>query len=258
MGVSATRCGGLPSRGVQRGALEADRAGIAVREAGDARVFFAEPDAARQQHDGRGEAQPAERAMASSGGRGRQSCGGLSLKSDSAAVFNRDSCFGPEIPPNTGKSIRLCANTGATLHLVEPLGFDLTEPQLQARRAGLPRDGRGAPARGPGACLAAIGPPRAVRHRDRRQPRPTRRRPSARATACCSGAETSGPAALPCWRTLPAEHERLRIPMRAGQPQPESFQRRGRRRLRGLAPAGVPALGLPVSCTPLPTGISGT
>ena len=41
----------------------------------------------------------------------------------------------PEIPPNTGNVIRLCANTGASLHLVEPLGFDLSDAQL--RRAGL-------------------------------------------------------------------------------------------------------------------------
>ena len=41
----------------------------------------------------------------------------------------------PEIPPNTGNVIRLCANTGATLHLVEPLGFDLDHAKL--RRAGL-------------------------------------------------------------------------------------------------------------------------
>ena len=41
----------------------------------------------------------------------------------------------PEIPPNTGNVIRLCANTGARLHLVEPLGFDLSDAQL--RRAGL-------------------------------------------------------------------------------------------------------------------------
>jgi tRNA (cytidine/uridine-2'-O-)-methyltransferase len=41
----------------------------------------------------------------------------------------------PEIPPNTGNVIRLCANTGARLHLVEPLGFDLDDKQL--RRAGL-------------------------------------------------------------------------------------------------------------------------
>lgn len=41
----------------------------------------------------------------------------------------------PEIPPNTGNVIRLCANTGASLHLVEPLGFSLDDRQL--RRAGL-------------------------------------------------------------------------------------------------------------------------
>jgi len=41
----------------------------------------------------------------------------------------------PRIPPNTGNAIRMVAGTGATLHLVEPLGFDLTEPQL--KRAGL-------------------------------------------------------------------------------------------------------------------------
>lgn len=41
----------------------------------------------------------------------------------------------PEIPQNTGNIIRLCANTGARLHLVEPLGFDLTQKSL--RRASL-------------------------------------------------------------------------------------------------------------------------
>ena len=41
----------------------------------------------------------------------------------------------PRIPPNTGNAIRMVAGTGATLHLVEPLGFELTEPQL--KRAGL-------------------------------------------------------------------------------------------------------------------------
>ena len=43
--------------------------------------------------------------------------------------------FEPRIPGNTGSAIRLAAATGATLHLVEPLGFDLSEPKL--RRAGL-------------------------------------------------------------------------------------------------------------------------
>ena len=43
--------------------------------------------------------------------------------------------FEPEIPANTGNAIRLCANTGATLHLVKPLGFRLDDKSLQ--RSGL-------------------------------------------------------------------------------------------------------------------------
>lgn len=43
--------------------------------------------------------------------------------------------YQPEIPPNTGNIMRLCANTGCSLHLIEPLGFDLEEKKL--RRAGL-------------------------------------------------------------------------------------------------------------------------
>ncbi len=43
--------------------------------------------------------------------------------------------FNPQIPPNTGNIIRLCANTGARLHLIRPLGFDLDEKSC--RRAGL-------------------------------------------------------------------------------------------------------------------------
>lgn len=43
--------------------------------------------------------------------------------------------YQPEIPPNTGNAIRLCANAGASLHLIRPLGFDLDHAKL--RRAGL-------------------------------------------------------------------------------------------------------------------------
>lgn len=43
--------------------------------------------------------------------------------------------FQPEIPPNTGNIIRMCANSGAELHLVEPLGFDISDKSC--RRAGL-------------------------------------------------------------------------------------------------------------------------
>jgi len=67
----------------------------------------------------------------------------------------------PEIPPNTGNIIRLCANTGARLHLVKPLGFRLDERKLQ--RAGLDyhdlaevRIHADLPA-----CLAALGGARA-------------------------------------------------------------------------------------------------
>ena len=43
--------------------------------------------------------------------------------------------FTPQIPPNTGNIIRLCANTGSHLHLIRPLGFNLDEKAV--RRAGL-------------------------------------------------------------------------------------------------------------------------
>ncbi|GMQ87948.1 MAG: tRNA (uridine(34)/cytosine(34)/5-carboxymethylaminomethyluridine(34)-2'-O)-methyltransferase TrmL [Gammaproteobacteria bacterium] len=43
--------------------------------------------------------------------------------------------YQPEIPPNTGNIIRLCANTGSQLHLIKPLGFELEDKKL--RRAGL-------------------------------------------------------------------------------------------------------------------------
>jgi tRNA (cytidine/uridine-2'-O-)-methyltransferase len=43
--------------------------------------------------------------------------------------------YQPEIPPNTGNIIRLCANTGSVLHLIQPLGFELDDRRL--RRAGL-------------------------------------------------------------------------------------------------------------------------
>jgi tRNA (cytidine/uridine-2'-O-)-methyltransferase len=46
--------------------------------------------------------------------------------------------YQPEIPPNTGNIIRLCANTGFQLHLIEPLGFEMDDKRL--RRAGLDYD----------------------------------------------------------------------------------------------------------------------
>jgi tRNA (cytidine/uridine-2'-O-)-methyltransferase len=68
--------------------------------------------------------------------------------------------YQPEIPPNTGNVIRLCANTGASLHLIEPLGFDLEEKKL--RRAGLDyREFASVQAHvSLQACLEATGQPR--------------------------------------------------------------------------------------------------
>jgi len=65
--------------------------------------------------------------------------------------------FEPEIPPNTGNVIRLCANTGATLHLVKPLGFALDAREL--RRAGLDYHALAAVQvhRDFSACLTALG-----------------------------------------------------------------------------------------------------
>ncbi len=49
--------------------------------------------------------------------------------------------YEPEIPANTGNIIRLCANTGAQLHLVKPLGFELDDKKLKRAGFGLPRVG---------------------------------------------------------------------------------------------------------------------
>ena len=68
--------------------------------------------------------------------------------------------YQPEIPPNTGNIIRMCANTGAELHLVEPLGFDLSDKHL--RRAGLDYHEYARVVRHPdwAACVAALAPRR--------------------------------------------------------------------------------------------------
>jgi tRNA (cytidine/uridine-2'-O-)-methyltransferase len=119
--------------------------------------------------------------------------------------------YEPEIPPNTGNSIRLCANTGAHLHLVGRLGFDMSEPQL--RRAGLDYHDLARVSRHAdiAACLAAIGPTRLfVIETD--GARSYHEKEFRRGDSFLFGRETSG---LPqdIALALPA-HERLRIPMR--------------------------------------------
>lgn len=121
--------------------------------------------------------------------------------------------FEPEIPPNTGNVIRLCANTGATLHLVKPLGFHLDAKAL--RRAGLDyrelaevrvhasfRD-----------CLDSLGDPRWFAFTTRGQCRHDQATFLA-GDALVFGPETRGlpPSML---ETCPGDR-RLRIPMLAG------------------------------------------
>lgn len=69
--------------------------------------------------------------------------------------------YQPEIPPNTGNIMRLCANTGAELHLIRPLGFSMEERRL--RRAGLDYAEFARVKTWPDlpACLAALSPARA-------------------------------------------------------------------------------------------------
>ncbi len=121
--------------------------------------------------------------------------------------------YEPEIPPNTGNIIRLCANTGVRLHLVEPLGFDLDDKKL--RRAGL--DYREFAAVTTHAsldkCLKALGKPRLFALSTRGGTRHDQ--PDYKANdAFLFGPETRG---LPqdVLDALPAE-QRLRLPMRDG------------------------------------------
>ena len=121
--------------------------------------------------------------------------------------------FEPEIPPNTGNVIRLCANTGVSLHLIEPLGFDLEERKL--RRAGLDyREFASMTTHGSlQECLAALGQPRVFALSTRGNTRHDEPRYRA-GDAFLLGPETRG---LPqdVLDALPAG-QRLRLPMQPG------------------------------------------
>jgi len=120
--------------------------------------------------------------------------------------------FEPEIPPNTGNIIRLCANTGCGLHLVEPLGFELDEPRL--KRAGLDyREFAAVEAHGSlDDCLQRLGRPRVFALSTRGENYYTA--PAfAPGDAFLLGPETRGlPAAI--LQSVPAA-QRLRLPMQA-------------------------------------------
>jgi tRNA (cytidine/uridine-2'-O-)-methyltransferase len=119
----------------------------------------------------------------------------------------------PEIPPNTGNVIRLCANTGASLHLVRPLGFDLDHAKL--RRAGLDYHefARVAVHDDLDACLAALGSPRVFAFTARGDVRHTDVRFEA-GDALLFGCETRGlPDAV--LERIPRDR-RVRLPMMPG------------------------------------------
>jgi tRNA (cytidine/uridine-2'-O-)-methyltransferase len=121
--------------------------------------------------------------------------------------------YQPEIPPNTGNIIRLCANTGVDLHLVEPLGFELDEPRL--RRAGLDyREFASVRVHASlGDTLGVLGNPRVFALSTRGGTRYDAPRYQ-RGDAFLLGPETRGlPQSL--LDSLPQE-QRLRLPMRAG------------------------------------------
>ena len=119
--------------------------------------------------------------------------------------------YEPEIPPNTGNIIRLAANTGMALHLVEPLGFELDEPRL--KRAGLDyREFASVQThKNLAVCLQALGGPRvfALSTRGKTAYSAPQYREG---DAFLFGPETRG---LPVdiLRSLP-EQQQLRIPMR--------------------------------------------
>ncbi|MCG8436178.1 MAG: tRNA (cytidine(34)-2'-O)-methyltransferase [Gammaproteobacteria bacterium] len=121
--------------------------------------------------------------------------------------------YQPEIPPNTGNIIRLCANSGAALHLIKPLGFELSEPKL--KRAGLDyREWADVKVHDSvDDCLAGLNAERVFAFSSRGVTRHTVPRYQA-GDSFIFGPETRG---LPAefLASLPEAH-RLRIPMRTG------------------------------------------
>ncbi len=122
--------------------------------------------------------------------------------------------FQPEIPPNTGNIIRMCANTGAELHLVEPLGFTIDDKGL--RRAGLDYHEYARVVRHPdwASCKAAFGNRRLFAMTTKGQVSPFQIQLQAD-DVFVFGRETSG--LPPEIMAEFASERRLRLPMRADQ-----------------------------------------
>ena len=157
-GVSVTRCGGLPRRGWP--VVPFSTIAPTSRFENPAMRVYSSPKPTQPESSTIGEAnfRPQKSIAREGAGEGGvhgaydkrgQSPFPQSGKGDSPPVFHVI-LFEPEIPPNAGNAIRLCANTGATLHLVRPLGFTPGRRAREARGARLSRDVAGAGARDPG------------------------------------------------------------------------------------------------------------
>ena len=121
--------------------------------------------------------------------------------------------YEPEIPPNTGNIMRLCANTGVSLHLVEPMGFELDHTKL--KRAGLDYRDFAQVRTHPSldACLEALGQPRVFALSTRGKTRYDEA-DFAAGDAILMGPETRGLPQAVLDALPPAQ--RLRLPMQAG------------------------------------------
>jgi tRNA (cytidine/uridine-2'-O-)-methyltransferase len=121
--------------------------------------------------------------------------------------------YEPEIPPNAGNVIRLCANTGAMLHLIEPLGFSMDDAKL--RRAGLDYHewARVSVHSGLAECLHTVAPARVFAFTTKGA-RPFPDVAFAKGDFFLFGPETRGLPAEVLERIAP--DERIRIPMQPG------------------------------------------
>ena len=224
-GVSQMRCGALPSRGFSVVPLSTIAPTVAF-EKPSMRVYSS-PKPTQPDNSTIGEVSfkpqnsSARRLMRGSTSCGRDAhlAGAMILRRRRGLPYDRTRMFHlilyqPEIPPNTGNVIRLCANVGATLHLVHPLGFSMDAAAAAPRRPRLSRAREREGARGSGDVLhgprgspavrdddarGALAVRRAVRRRRRIPVRPRDARPTGRA----------------CFESFPPER-RLRIPLRSG------------------------------------------
>ncbi len=247
IGVSYTRCGLLPRRGLPVVPFRQMPPTSRLEKPATRRVFLAETHAAGQQHDGRGELHAAEFECQRGMGRRPAGCGngGRFQGRVHAAIIAENRAESPRRKlcsmccsmsprsPEYGqfnpslRQYRGAPAPGGTAG-IRPLGA-----AAQARRTRLPRSGAGERACGHAApAWRAIGPTRlfVIETDGAKGYHETQFRPG---DSLLFGRETSG---LPeqMARALPP-HERLRIPMRPSEPQPQSVECRGGGGLRGLA-----------------------